>query len=103
MTEYESARKHFSTRDRQVFLVLLVFWTTPTAGSYLAFGGYEVWLTRILVWITSGFCLLVVTSFIDARLATAENRRLREAKLVQLGADNWYWASDRDPKDTRVV
>ncbi len=97
MPEYEPSRKHFSTKDRCAFLGLFIFWTVPTIGSYMAFSG-DVWLSRLLTYVTVGFGLLLVASFVDARLMAIE-RRQRRASLVQLGTKDWFWVSDRDPWD----
>lgn len=97
MFEYESSRKHFSPKDRWTFVGFFVFWMIPTIGSYMAFGGYDIWLTRILTWLAVGFGLLMLASFVDARLMKAERRRRRSGELIQLGTKNWFWASDRDP------
>lgn len=104
MPEYESSMKHFTVAGRWLAIACLILSGMAATGSRLYFGP-GIWLTRLFIYavIASAICTLV--GLIDARLAAAESRRHHRNGdgLIRLGDQNFFWSSDRDPGDDRVV
>mgnify|MGYP000989547301 FL=1 len=93
--EYDTD-KHVSLSDRRSYFGMTIVFAVLTAISYHWYGG-DVWLSRLLLVAT--LCWAVLYGVFLLRYHLVERRRAirSQPELV------WFWSSDRDADDQRVV